>query len=169
MSEYLLPCSCGQKVPVSARHAGQTVRCTCGAELDVPTLRGLRELETAGSPTVSARRAWGNRQRVVFLLAVASLVAFAVAGFLALRIPPKIEPPPAIEINQESPMTQVFAAYDELKRGLGVAPPALNLYERQAAQRREMLMWGVRIALALGGIGAVATVAVLLSGKSEKR
>ncbi len=169
MSEYLLPCSCGQKVPVSARHAGQTVHCTCGAELDVPTLRGLRELENAKSTTIPEQRTWGNHQRVVFLLAVASLVAFAIAGFLALRVPPKIEPPPPIEIDQDSPIGLVFAAYDDLKRGLDIAPPALNLYERQAAQRREMLMWGVRIALALGGIGLVATVAVLLSGKSQKR
>jgi hypothetical protein len=169
MSEYLLPCSCGRKVPVSTRHAGQTVRCACGAELEVPTLRGLRELEPAGAAAAPARGTWENRQRIAFLLAVASLLAIGVAGYLAWRLPPKIEPPQPIEIDQNSSIGMVFMAYDDLKRGLDIAPPELNLYERQAVYHRDMLSWGIRIALVLGGIGAVATVVALLSGKSQKR
>ncbi|MEX2114129.1 MAG: hypothetical protein WD845_13140 [Pirellulales bacterium] len=169
MADYLLPCSCGQKVPVSIRHAGQMVRCVCGAELEVPALRGLRELEGAAGATAPARRAWGDRQRVVFGLAVASLVAFAVAGYLALGLPPGPEPPAVVEIDQNSPIGMVVAVYDDLKRGLDVDLPAPTLVERAQAQRREMLLWGMRIALALGGIGLVAMTVVLLSGKSQKR
>ena len=48
MSEqFLLPCSCGQKVRVGNAQAGAGVRCVCGKSLTVPTLRGLRELESA--------------------------------------------------------------------------------------------------------------------------
>ncbi len=168
MADYLLPCSCGQKVPVSVRHAGQMVRCACGAELEVPTLRGLRELESAAG-TTPARRVWGDRQRVVFALAVASLVAFAVGGYFSWRLPPGREPPPTIELDENSPIGLVVAVYDDLQRGLVVDVPAPTLFEREQAERRTMLLWGMRIALGLGGIGLAAMVIVLLSGKWQKR
>lgn len=44
--KYLLECSCGEKVPVSASQAGQNVCCSCGLEQEVPTLLKLRKLET---------------------------------------------------------------------------------------------------------------------------
>jgi hypothetical protein len=43
---YLLPCSCGEKIRVRTRNAGETVTCQCGARLQVPTIRGLRQLES---------------------------------------------------------------------------------------------------------------------------
>jgi hypothetical protein len=46
-NHYLLPCSCGQKLRVTAAQAGGEVTCGCGRKLTVPTLRGLRELEPA--------------------------------------------------------------------------------------------------------------------------
>ncbi len=42
---YLLPCSCGKKVPVDAGQAGAKVTCDCGQQLAVPTFRALKELE----------------------------------------------------------------------------------------------------------------------------
>lgn len=42
---YLLPCSCGKKVPVDAGQAGAKVTCECGQQLAVPTFRALRDLE----------------------------------------------------------------------------------------------------------------------------
>src|SRR5678815_2344165 len=45
MSHYLLPCACGQQISVSAAQAGESLRCSCGAMVEVPTMRGLRELE----------------------------------------------------------------------------------------------------------------------------
>jgi hypothetical protein len=44
---FLLPCACGQKVRVGKAQAGQAIRCACGKSLSVPTLRGMRELESA--------------------------------------------------------------------------------------------------------------------------
>lgn len=43
---YLLPCSCGQKLRVRSRQAGEEVTCACGAVVHVPTIRGLKQLET---------------------------------------------------------------------------------------------------------------------------
>ena len=42
---YLLPCSCGKKVPVDAGQAGAKVTCDCGQQLAVPTFRALKDLE----------------------------------------------------------------------------------------------------------------------------
>ena len=57
--QYLLPCQCGQKLPVDASQAGLRVRCACGAEPQVPTLRGLAALERA-TATSSAATAPGS-------------------------------------------------------------------------------------------------------------
>jgi len=45
--EYLLPCSCGEKLVVDRSQAGLSKRCTCGRDVTVPTLRGLEQLERA--------------------------------------------------------------------------------------------------------------------------
>jgi hypothetical protein len=53
-TQYLLPSTCGQKLPVDAGLAGASVTCTCGQTLQVPTLRGLRALEKTGAPEQAA-------------------------------------------------------------------------------------------------------------------
>lgn len=50
-AKYLLPCSCGEKVAVESRQAGQRILCSCGQTLQVPTMQGMRQLEiSAESP-----------------------------------------------------------------------------------------------------------------------
>lgn len=46
-SQFLLPCNCGQSVPVQLSQAGQTITCTCGRALVVPTMRGIQQLKPA--------------------------------------------------------------------------------------------------------------------------
>ncbi|MCA9269712.1 MAG: hypothetical protein KDA41_14630 [Planctomycetales bacterium] len=50
--QYAVPCQCGHRVEVSATQAGATVKCTCGASLDVPTLSQLRR--SAGQASYEA-------------------------------------------------------------------------------------------------------------------
>ncbi|HEX7450492.1 MAG TPA: hypothetical protein VF306_23230 [Pirellulales bacterium] len=75
-TSYLLPCQCGKKIEVDANQSGLPVRCQCGAEHAVPTLRGLASLERAAPPASAAagasagggsRPGWGLRQGLVFL------------------------------------------------------------------------------------------------------
>ena len=57
---YLLPCSCGNSVPVESHQAGGSVNCTCGQSLNVPSLRDLRELPTkASGKIVRSKSQWG--------------------------------------------------------------------------------------------------------------
>jgi len=51
---YLLTCtSCEQPIPVEIAQAGETVRCDCGAEIPIPSMREIRRLPTdAGSMAV---------------------------------------------------------------------------------------------------------------------
>ena len=82
---YLLPCpQCDRKLPVTTGQAGGQVRCECGTMVDVPTVRGLRELVEVHEVTAQ-RKAWSTRNSVVFLGAVITLGGLALAGFLHVR------------------------------------------------------------------------------------
>ncbi len=67
--KYLLPCSCGQSTAIEVSQAGQSVRCTCGKTLDVPTMRLIRQLPPAEEVPAKTRardRRWSLRQRLFF-------------------------------------------------------------------------------------------------------
>ncbi len=169
MSDYLLPCACGQKLPVSTRQAGQAVRCACGAPLEVPTLRGLRQLEQAERPAKASRRAWGARHRAAFVLVALSLAAAAAAGYLALNLPPEPAGSALVQIDVNTPIALAVAVSEELKTGLHAGPSMISEEDRIAARHRDLMLWGVKIALALAGCGLVVAGAVLLSGGRKKR
>lgn len=59
--KVLYPCECGRKIPVEPSQAGRTIRCECGKEIELPSLRGIRELEPAPveKPSQSPRPEWG--------------------------------------------------------------------------------------------------------------
>ena len=65
MAKYLLACDCGKQVPVEVGQAGGRVACLCGAQIEVPPLRKLRDLplERVEDKQVGAR--WGARQGVI--------------------------------------------------------------------------------------------------------
>jgi hypothetical protein len=81
---YLLPCTCGQKTPVSVAQAGGHVMCVCGEKLAVPTLRGLRQLELAPAVAVSPKAGWSRIQGAVFAsgltVAAIGIVLLAMSG-----------------------------------------------------------------------------------------
>jgi len=87
----LLPCSCGRKVPVRPSQAGQTVRCECGRELQVPTWREIAALELA-QPESPAQRVsvWGWPEALL-LSGVATLVV-VVLLFAYLLLTRPIQP-----------------------------------------------------------------------------
>jgi hypothetical protein len=136
--------------------------------LEVPTLRGLADLERIESSGPRADRAWENRHRVVFAFLVGAIASFGLAGFMGVRMPAKIELP-VVSIDADTPMLMVYDVYYDLQRGIDIDPPTLTEEGREQVKLREQLLWGIRIALGLGGICTVAAVAAMLSGRSQKR
>ena len=81
---YLLPCSCGRKVPVQLRQAGETIKCDCGISLEVPTLTGMKSLqksEAVEEPKI-AKTAWTTGHRLTFFGGLVILVAIGIGGWL---------------------------------------------------------------------------------------
>lgn len=98
-TSYLLPCQCGKKIEVDANQSGLAVRCQCGTEQMVPTLRGLTSLERAAPPAATAagtaagggsRPGWGMRQGLVFLGLVIIAGSLLVWLFLWYGMPEPI-------------------------------------------------------------------------------
>ena len=172
MPNYLLPCSCGRDVSVSVSMAGQTVRCECGTELEVPTLRGLRQLAPAVESHGRRARSWSDRQRVTFVLLVVGLAAGAVAGYMALNLPPRPEAQQIEEaqpIDGATPAGQVYSKFNELEQGIRPSVNVISPEGKQALEKRGLMNWGIRIALILAGGALVAAAANMLVSRRPKR
>ncbi|MBI3838225.1 MAG: hypothetical protein HY288_09875 [Planctomycetia bacterium] len=164
MSNFRLSCTCGQSVSVSASQAGQTVRCSCGAQLEVPTLRGLRELPLSDAPADAKRPSnWENRQRAIFSLVLISLCALALGGYLWTKLPtirPQATPEQIKDFFAAGKPAEVYDAFQELQKGLG--NPALEVAEDQ----RNFMAAGIEIALGIGVCGLIAAIAMTLRGRT---
>lgn len=115
--KFLLPCTCGEKLRVGRAQAGLTVSCTCGRELDVPTQRGLEELEPA-EPVAerTSQSSWGPAQA---LLALGLLIAVVSGSWATFRyvVPPQenpfvINPKANREIIDRLSLTQTFKFWE---------------------------------------------------------
>jgi hypothetical protein len=91
MTTYLVTCQCGNKLPVEVGLAGGQVVCNCGATVNVPTLRQLRELPTsqpvATTSTEKTRAAWDTRKGIVAAALIAASILAAIAGWSRYREP----------------------------------------------------------------------------------
>jgi hypothetical protein len=85
MSQFLLPCVCGSKIPVNRSQAGMSLACSqCGQVVEVPTIRNLSQFEVVSSPTARPKSMqltkWLGPVAVLSLLV--GLFGLAYAGFL---------------------------------------------------------------------------------------
>jgi hypothetical protein len=96
MSKHLLTCECGKKVPVDIGQAGGQVTCSCGQQLNVPTLRNLKQLPAAETPaSAGATRApWNIKKGFVAAgLILAALVAsYAAWNHYSEPVVPQFDP-----------------------------------------------------------------------------
>jgi hypothetical protein len=176
MARYLLPCTCGQQIEVEAKQAGLQVSCRCGKSLEVPTLRGMKQL-TPVSPSQAEASApastWGPRQGITFLGVVVLLCGLlGVAVLFATR--PVFNTPDLAEFEKESresalklSLEESFKAWEAVeKQGLNKSlnPYVRNYQERSAAYSRWLIASGI-----LAGLGGVMAGAALASGKRPAR
>ena len=85
--QFLLPCSCGNSIPIETTQAGQTIECpACQLQLEVPSYSQIKKLPLEESATEGKRKSqpgeknWGYGQGVLFATGLAILV---IAGILA--------------------------------------------------------------------------------------
>jgi len=164
MPEYLLPCSCGEQSVVSTAQAGGTIRCACGAELQVPTMRGLRELEPLEPSSAAAGRGvpGADQPRVAFLLALGALTCLGVAIYLWASLPASAVQPTGDEVKfaiDAASASQLFMIHGDLVNERIGNPNNLD----PVLKTRQMMLWGIGIVLALGAAAAGCSAVVLLN------
>lgn len=167
MTLYYLLCGCGNKVEVDAGQSGLSVRCSCGAELPVPTMRGLSQLERVEAPAETKSAAapqaeWGVRQGIIFLGLVILLGALLPGLFLWYSYPqrPQLFRTDFQELNaeaiQQASLPETWELWKELRQGFEKQGehPHMQMYVIVEKQARERL-----IAIAIvGAIGLAVTI-----------
>ncbi len=77
---YVLPCPCGSKIRVQKSQAGSRVECpTCRLQLEIPTIRGLSQLEFEEETPKSDNRKSRAHSRWTPLRGVIAATCFVVA------------------------------------------------------------------------------------------
>lgn len=168
MSKYLLPCECGKGVAVDIKQAGQQLACECGKLLEVPTLRGVRELEplSDSASSIPKRADWDRSRGMVFagsllLFVLGASVSFV--GYQGLRTSPNITREDEMESFDtsidEMSLDETYATW-QMIREHGLGPRGQNIFvniREFRAGRQRMLTIGIALCVigALGGMGSV--------------
>jgi hypothetical protein len=166
---YLVPCpSCGKQLPVSASQAGQSVACVCGASVEAPTLRRLRELPAAPDALPAVRR-WGARQGIVTAGIAAAAVALGLAGYLTAIAPSPEAPFRAADFQElitpridEVTPAQAWSMWHDSYEPLGAAGFLPRRSEGQIVAEAETQQRRF-YALALTTVGGAALATALLA------
>ncbi len=179
-TQYLLPCpSCGEKVPVETSQAGERVRCACGAELDVPSMRGLRQLEVAAEPNSatsrpSAERNWGPRQGLILAGSLILLFGLLPAGWLYWQLPDpyQLDRSSVIEFNEQEidnmTIDQTWMVWKQGIEGAGLVEYPSATKEAHETRRAELRNWIV-FSLSIAALGLVLLVTGLLWQPGPRR
>ncbi len=164
MKQYLLPCSCGRKVAVDRSQAGLQTECECGARLEVPTMRGLADLETVDAPAAEAeatadKGGWGPPQGLMFLGGLILCIGLAAVAYVYPGRPHIVFDTVGLhrDIGSLNPEMS-WQLWQELRQGLNRAPTELSSgYENAlSTYYRHLTMAG-----GLAVLGAVLLVAGL--------
>ena len=183
-AKYLLPCPCGRQIPVLASQAGQQLQCECGAALEVPSMRGLAELERVGpspeavpsaparptAPTSQTaqkeerrstqRRApvWGTRQRLLLIGAVIATVGVGMGTYF-YEFRPRL-----VDAELMGPV-QSWKLWRDLSHGIDQRPPWESAYlQFLAGYHRWMIVAG-----AITGTGVIVMASSLLAPRSRRK
>jgi hypothetical protein len=172
-SQYLLPCSCGQKVAISPSQAGGQVSCSCGKSLAIPTLRGIRELEAAPERRERPAATWSKLQGAFFaggmflatigaLLVALYLYQYARIGGLAVDRSDEFIRGGAAQIDALGPaqLLEVWT-HEVLEEGLGDPEPP---YWVTAKEKVAQFFWWMKFGGAMVAVGlTVAAVTFFTS------
>ncbi len=151
-AKYLLPCSCGRKIPVETTQASQDIQCSCGKTLTIPTMQGIRRLEPYLEP-VEQRVGAAPYKGVALGLALLGLVILAVAGTKMYQN--YATRPVLIQMKYFNPWETWVLWHDILHQGVRFPEYSESPYiTARRIYRRDMILWGI-----LAGVGGAALAA----------
>jgi hypothetical protein len=173
-----LPCRCGQQVVVEPRQAGQTVACSCGQSLPIPTMLEMAALEPAPDerPVLPPGDVWGWRRAMMFLGEALILISL-VLGIVFQRNRPiamidTIDPDSFRQGAKNFSPSLTWHIWRDMKRGLDRRMlPADRKYADDMMFHR--VKQGFAVILALGGIVLVGASMAMKrrqgEGETERR
>lgn len=182
-TKYLLPCECGNQVTVDATQAGLTVECTCGKELQVPTMRGLANCERASEEVAPPTSTWGAAQgmlllgiSVLLLGLIGTIYTWQVAEFnenldFTLRVDKAAH---GKDVEAMSP-AELWMEWKQMPRSLETMPvenntPGLRAHEHMRdkyVERYRRFTW-VGVAVCAIGLGFTIFGGVLISRRPRQ-
>ena len=159
-AKYLLPCRCGQQIPVEPRQAGQKVVCSCGATMQVPRLLEIMALEPAPdeSKTRPTAASWGWRQRTKLLGVILLSIAVVAAGLLLMNRPVSrfdvVSPEEVLRNAHQMTPTETWNYWQWAKQGL----------DRRIDQEHAAAVVRFRIWLAASAVAALTGGGLIVLG-----
>lgn len=145
--QYLLPCSCGQTIPVRTTQAGETVRCACGKDILIPAYREILALEPAsdGKSTPSRSRwRWTRRHQRLLIGSLITAVAAALLGYTYASRPRPAD-------VETLPLQLAWPYWQELRQGLDRYPsPGEQKYVK--AMNKSRLGQGILLSVTAAGL-----------------
>jgi hypothetical protein len=170
---YRLACSCGATHLVATSQAGQQLTCSCGKPLPIPTLRELRELPVAETPSQprpgDIDRADARRPSVLVGLMFAVIVlALPTAIFFTYQrltvdtsYTQASDREQALEALDKASPAELSAIWSDFStEGLGLPTKPMFYHAQRSIRMLEWKMataWGVTLLAAIAA-GAVWTL-----------
>lgn len=173
---YFLPCACGRRYELDAGQAGTQIQCSCGQTIMVPSVRGLRQLESQTLSEGQPRATWSTARGAIFslglLVSVVAICFSAYNGFIfwqtrRLADPAEYERQAAYkEIDAMNPEGTLAKFRQEESMGLGEPyPPFWTHIDKYHADSRTRTILGIVAA----GAGLLATAGSMFGrGKSAR-
>ena len=173
---YQFPCpSCSKVLLITTSQAGETLTCSCGATVDVPTLREIRQLDTAADEAPTQRpAAWNPTLKALF---VAGMLMLAFGALGHWRVEPQrsvlvTDRPKIQEVSDEDlenlPLMRAWSIWEAYRDVSLESREITPMFLANRAKHRELSLylyffWG------LGGVGIILIVASLVLAYSPAK
>ena len=171
-AKYLLPCACGQQTTVEPRQAGETIPCSCGRSLQVPTMLDITALEPVPPESVPepSRSTWGLKHQLRLVGIVLVLAALAIGMWRWLQPPVSafdaLDPEEIQRTCQKLSPSQTWDYWEYMKQGLDRRTD--EQYARDVAVHQ---FWQIVVLVAalLGAAAALLGMVLIVAGMLESK
>ena len=175
---YQLNCPCGAKHLVTNSQAGQKLDCTCGKSLDIPTLRGLKDLPVVDQLDSEGKRAIDDPDRrrpslmigamfAIIFLAIPTAVFFAYQRLaMDTSLSEQSDRSAAFtQIDASTPAELSSIWYEFSTVSLGTPSKPTFYYVQSTARRRER---NAAIAVAVAVLAGIVAAGISVARRESK-